>query len=315
MSERSLLDSICAANAALRGFGELVAVPPGDDMAALRLRRRELLVAVDQVIEGRHFLPGTAPALIARKALCRNLSDVAAMAASPLACVAAATLPRSMSLAEAAALFESLRSVAASRRCPLVGGDTGTLGAVEGPLVLSVTVLAELPEGIARPVLRRGARAGDGLFVTGALGGSFGRDGMGRHLTFEPRVAEAIELRRALGGRLHAMIDLSDGLGSDAGHLAEAAGLVARIDARALPCAPGCDWRSAYGDGEDYELCFAAEEPVPRTLLGLAVTRIGEMTPRASPDAPPIELLLDGAPVDPVACGVGAGWEHRLGAP
>lgn len=321
MSEFALLASIFAANPRLRAHGDLVAIPPGDDMAALRLRDRDLLIAVDQVIEGRHFRSGTPWPLVARKALCRNLSDVAAMAAQPLACVASVALPPSFDEADAAVLFESLRAEAERFACPLVGGDTGTSAPSFGtrdplvPLVLAVTVLADLPRGIDRPVSRRGARPGDGLYVTGALGGSFGGDGLGRHLTFEPRVDEAIELRRALGGRLHAMIDLSDGVSRDAEHLARASGVRIEIDAALLPCSKGSDWRAALGDGEDYELCFAAEAPVPRSIRGVPITRIGRVVPAGDAvdaqgmgeaEQGTVVVVLGGRTVDTT----GMGWEH-----
>lgn len=309
MREFELLEQIFAANDRLRSrFGTLVAIPPGDDMAALRLRGRDLLVAVDQVIAGRHFVAGTPWRLVGRKAVTRNLSDVAAMAARPLACVAAAALPPGMAEAEIRELYESLRLCAEEHRCPLVGGDTGTLPGSADPAVISVTVLADLPEGVRRPIARDGARAGDRLYVTGALGGSFGADGLGKHLTFTPRVDEAIELARALGERLHAMIDLSDGLARDARHLAERSAVRLTIDVERVPCSAGCSWRQALGDGEDYELCFAAAGPVPAELRGVPVTAVGEFVAADVTSGGRVEVRERGRIVDVAELG----WEHRL---
>ena len=109
--------------------------------------------------------------------------------------------------------------------------------------------------------------------MTGALGGSMA----GRHLTFEPRIGEAVALAALLGDRLHAMIDLSDGLGRDGGHIAEQSGVGLEIDAATLPCTAGVDWKAALSDGEDYELCFTAVGEVPDVIDGLAVTTVGEV--------------------------------------
>src|SRR5690606_22520794 len=121
------------------------------------------------------------------------------------------------------------------------------------PLVCSVTVLAE--PALGREVARRsGAKVGDVIYVTGSLGGSLEPGGGGRHLTFTPRIAEALLLAEQLGGRLHAMIDISDGLGRDAAHMAEQSGVRLLLHADRIPLNEGADWRRAVSDGEDYEL-------------------------------------------------------------
>lgn len=240
---------------------------PGDDLAMLEFHGHRLLVGVDQVVEGVHFVPGTPPEAIGRKAVTRNVSDVAAMAARPVATLASCTLPAGVSAAFAEALLESVRRTASQFNAPLVGGDT-SLHRGPGPLSVSVTVLAEPLSPSHPPVFRSTAQAGDRLFVTGTLGGSFRPDGGGRHLDFEPRLDEAESLATTLRGSLHAMTDLSDGLAQDAARLAEASGLQAVIDAAAVPCTQGCGWREAMGDGEDYELLFAvpASASVPTHL-------------------------------------------------
>lgn len=309
MRELRSLHSIYAANRQLiERFGPLVRIPPGDDMAGLRLRRGELLVAVDQVIAGRHFRAGTPWHLVGRKAVCRNLSDVAAMAGTPLACVASAALPPGLPQQAVAELYEGLRSTAETYGCPLVGGDTGALPSDDDALVVAVTILADWPTDLPGPITRCGALAGDGIYVTGRLGGSLGADGLGRHLTFEPRLEESVSLARMLGERLHAMIDVSDGLGMDARHLAEASEVEVILDVERLPCAPGCTWAEALGDGEDYELCFAAAGPVPSEVRGLPITRVGEARPmaEAEPGAGTLVVRLGGCPIEPPSLG----WEH-----
>ncbi|MFO0963269.1 MAG: thiamine-phosphate kinase [Phycisphaerales bacterium] len=304
MRESELIARIREHNATLGATGGArVLLPPGDDMAMVELAGRRVLVAADQVIEGRHFAPGTPMELVGRKAVARNVSDVAAMAAVPAACVATVALPAGMPDAQVLALGDGLRAAAARWRCPLVGGDIGTHAAA-GPLVVSVAILAE-PGPTGRVLTRAGARAGDLLCVTGALGGSLEPGGGGRHLLFEPRVEAALALVQSLGARLHAMIDLSDGLGRDAGHLAQEGGLAVEIDAAALPCHPGCDWRRALGDGEDHELAFACEGTPPSEVAGVPVRVVGRFQP-ADPGQPRVRVRAGAT----VHRGDTLGWEH-----
>lgn len=279
-------------------------VGPGDDMALIDAGGRGLLAAVDQVVCGCHFHPATPLRLVGRKAVSRSVSDVAAMAGVPLACLAATVLPAELAESEALELFEAIRRTALEYRCPLVGGDIAIHRAKGGPLACTVAVLAE--PGARGPVTRSGARRGDGVFVTGVLGGSLEPGGMGRHLTFEPRVAEAAELATILGESLHAMIDLSDGLGRDASHLAQRSGVRIEIDASLVPCREGLDWRRALGDGEDYELCFSAAGAVPEAVGDLAVTRVGRVLERGGPGEP-LVLVREGATAHDAAS---LGWEH-----
>ncbi len=277
MREFELLGHIYAHNAQLRaasGGPALVLVPPGDDMALLQLRQNRVLIAADQVIEGRHFTRATPLDAVGRKAVLRNISDIAAMAGVPIACVATAALPRGMADDRMLALYEALRAAAEECSCPLVGGDTGTHVEADAPLVVGVTVLAE-PGPTGRVVERQGACPGDALCVTGSLGGSLAADGGGRHLEPRPRVRHALELVRLLGDRLHSMIDISDGLGRDAAHLALGGDLNIQLDISAIPCMQGCTWQQALGDGEDYELAFACEGAPPKELLGVPVTVVG----------------------------------------
>lgn len=319
MGERELLRHIFGRSADLSEAFSHVQVGPGDDCAVIAAPGGgSLLLKVDQLVEGRHFrpFPATPTDLIARKAIARAVSDIAAMGGTPLCALAAATLPNPCPWADE--LFDHMARWARHWRCPLVGGDIATWGrtpetrrggqasrrrdedAGPGGLVLSVTVVGT-PHAVRGPVLRSTARAGDGVYVTGPLGGSLdGATGLGRHLTFEPRLAEARTLCDTLGTDLHAMMDISDGLGIDAGRIAAASGVRLEIDAEAIPRAPGVkDWRQAASDGEDYELLFtagAAERSLPAFC-----TRIGRVVPGSGC------VIVDGGhEID----ATGLGWEH-----
>lgn len=275
MRESQLIAEVVARNSSLAAAGgAAVIVPPGDDMALVELHGRRVLVAADQVIEGRHWPAGTPLRLVARKALARNVSDIAAMAGVPSCAVATVALPPDMPDPDVRALSAGLHEAGLEFRCPVVGGDTGTHAAAGAPLVLSVSVLAE-PGPTGRVVTRDGARPGDLLCVTGTLGASAGFGPGGHHLTFAPRVREALALVDAMGDRLRAMIDLSDGLAADAGHLAAAAGCTVVIEASRLPVPPAVPWTDAVGLGEDYELAFACDGPPPASVCGTPVTVVG----------------------------------------
>jgi thiamine-monophosphate kinase len=278
--ESALIAEIMGANPQLAACGgATVVIPPGDDMAEVRLRGSRLLIATDQVVEGRHWRRGTPLGVVARKAMARNVSDVAAMAGVPACAVAAVTFPAGLADADVRALADGLRAAAAEFRCPVVGGDIATHADAGAPLVLSVAITAE-PGPTGRVVTRAGARPGDLLCVTGTLGDGWLPDGGGRHLEIRPRVTEALELVEHLGERLHAMIDVSDGLATDAGHLADAAGLSVEIDASRLPADRGLPWRHVVGAGEEHELAFACDGAPPESVAGTPVTVVGRFIPR-----------------------------------
>lgn len=273
-----------------------VVVGPGDDCAVVRAGSGLLLLTTDQVVEGRHFRTGTPIDLIARKAVARSISDVAAMGGRPTWALAAGVLPTGFE--RAAELCDALHRWGAHWRCPIVGGD---LASHDGPLVLTTTVVGRAHEKRG-PVLRSGARPGDGAFVTGRIGGSLDAAGLGRHLTFEPRVAEAAELCDVLGERLHAMIDVSDGLGRDAGRVASASGVRVEIEARSIPLAEGVgSWRDAIGSGEDHELFFTASGDVPGEAIGTTITRIGRVSDGTGC------VVIDGGEAIDVSS---SGWDH-----
>lgn len=255
-----------------------VVLGPGDDCAGVHPPRGTMLLTVDQVIERRHFVTGTPLDLIARKSVARSISDLAAMGASPWCALATGALPSGFPQGDADALCASIKKWAEHWRCPMVGGDLASLPDAGGPLVLTVTAVG-VAHASGHVVTRAGAKVGDHVYVTGALGGSFDRaTGLGRHLTFEPRLREAAWLLETFGARVHAMIDLSDGLGRDAGRIAAASGVRLEIDADAIPCNPGVpEWRSAVGDGEDYELLFCLD-PAASALDSIPVLDSGSVT-------------------------------------
>jgi thiamine-monophosphate kinase len=242
------------------GVGVLLGI--GDDCAILRPSPgADLLVTTDMLMDGRHFRldeagGGAGAEAVGYKAMAVNLSDIAAMAGWPVSAVVAVALPKKNAVAIAHGLHAGLIRAAAPFGVGLVGGDTN---AWDGPLVVNVTLIGQT---VGRgPVRRSGARVGDLIFVTGPLGGSL----RGRHLTPNPRITEAIALNAAVS--IHGMIDISDGLAADLGHiLEESGGLGAILEESAIPIHPDAqelsaiDGRSALehalSDGEDFELCL-----------------------------------------------------------
>ena len=325
MRESELLRRIIARSAGLAGAFPHVHVGPGDDCAVVTVPgggKQRLLLKVDQLVEGRHFTTRTPLDLIARKAIARAISDIAAMAGTPVCALAGASLPPNYPQAHADALYESLLGRSIEFACPLVGGDTATLASA-GPLSLSITVLGT-PHPQRGPVLRSGALPGDIVYVTGTIGGSFraqpgpGFDfaGGGKHLTFQPRVREAAWLADTLGANLHAMMDISDGLGIDASRMAERSGVVIEIDSASVPLSEGeRDVMKAASQGEDYELLFVAPAdaivPAAMPAIGTRVRAIGRVV--AAPTSADESgfarcvILHNGERIGADSMG----WEHR----
>ncbi len=306
MREFDLLKNIFAHNQSL---GDAVVIPPGDDMAELTWSGRNLLVAVDQIVDGRHINLSTTPLeLVGRKAIARSVSDIAAMAAKPVASLAAVVLPKNFQTQQAQTLSKAMIESAREFECPLIGGDLAFHNDPAHPLICSVTVLAEpMGKGEAQSITRSGAKTGDAVYITGQLGGAIQIDGSGKHLTFSPRVKEAQLLLSKLGSHLHAMIDISDGLGRDVSHIAELSNVQIHLDAAAIPCTNGLPWQNALSDGEDYELCFTTDRDPPSTLAGLPVTEVGRVEERANADDPYV-LVHDAGQTH---IGDESGWQHE----
>ncbi|MDP6986731.1 MAG: thiamine-phosphate kinase [Phycisphaerales bacterium] len=291
-----------------------VLMGPGDDLAQILVGEGSgsLLVGVDQVIDGLHVLADRVSwDRIGGKAMRRALSDVAAMAGHPLASLASVVLPPGALDDDITALCKGLHETAEAFHAPVVGGDVAIHRLTDHPLTVSVTVLAT-PRA-SGPVQRSGAREGDLLVVTGQLGGSLREDGGGHHLEFCPRISEAARLQEVFGKHLHAMIDISDGLGRDAGRLADAAGLQVQIDSDLLPLRDRASVAAAMGDGEDYELLMAvaADTVIPPNVPGTAppcqLTTIGRFNALPTAEAHRV-MLVDavGPAVDASECG----WDH-----
>lgn len=271
-----------------------VSVGPGDDCAVLRWA--PVAASVDLSIEDvhfrRHWFP--TPDLIGVRAATVALSDLAASAAVPLGVLASLAMTADDAGAIGDAIMEGVREAVETVGGALLGGD---LTRSPGPLILDIVALGRAE----RPVLRRGARPGDALWVTGWLGGAASAvhdwleartpapEAVAAFCRPPSRIAEAQWL--AEHDLPRAMIDLSDGLAGDAGHLAAASGVRIIVDASALPLHPAAEARGpdgalamALGGGEDYELCFASPASAVDLLgqafedtFGVPLTRVGEV--------------------------------------
>jgi len=249
----------------------------GDDCAVVESpgRKNLLVLKTDCVVEKIHFAPATDPVLVGWKAMMRALSDFAAVSAIPQFALITLIVPATRSTSWVKKLYRGLKRAATRFDVSIVGGETS---ATRGPVVISVSVSGYVEKD--RWISRSGGKKGDDLFVTGRLGGSL----RGKHLRFVPRINESRWLTKNF--RVHAMMDLSDGLGADLPRLAKASKLGFKIDKRALPLASGARISNAISDGEDYELLFAIS-PRERTRLErawrkkfpkLPLTRIGSVT-------------------------------------
>jgi len=222
----------------------------GDDCAVIRSAKKSNLLELlktDALIEGIHFLSGTPLHQVGWKALCRPISDIAAMGGTPKHALITVAAPASWSKAQWKQLYRGLGKAARTYKISIVGGETVRS---PGPIFLSVALTGEVQKKQLR--LRSEAEEGDLLCVTGKLGGSFKS---GRHLRFTPRLAEGQWLASQSG--VTAMMDLSDGLGSDLPKLASASGCAFQIDLSLIPRHRGCSVDEAISNGEDYELLLS----------------------------------------------------------
>jgi len=245
-----------------------VVAGPGDDCAVLDfgLPDRLLLFKTDAIVEGIHFPPDTPPEKIGHKALGRCLSDIAAMGGTPCAALVTLALPRNFEPDFVEAIYSGMSALARRHDVAIVGGETTT-----NPerMLISVALLGSVPRG--KSVLRSGAEVGDAIFVSGELGGSLA----GKHLEFEPRLAEARWLTQNFS--IHAMLDVSDGLAGDLRHILKASRVGAQLHSTAIPISREArrtakaesstktPLLAALTDGEDFELLFtvATKDAVP----------------------------------------------------
>ena len=253
----------------------------GDDCAVVRApgENKLILLKTDCIVENVHFRSRDNPAAVGWKAMMRPLSDFAAMSGLPQFALITLIAPRQTSVAKIDNLYRGLRRAAARFDVSIVGGETSE---TRGPLAISVSVVGFVEKD--RWISRRGGKPGDDLFVTGRLGGA----AKGKHLRFVPRIVESRWVGQNF--RVHAMIDLSDGLGVDLPRLAKASKVGFKIDINALPLAPGAKIDNAISDGEDYELLFAIS-PRDRKRLEttwrkkfpkVPLTRVGRLFPQSA---------------------------------
>jgi len=280
----------------------------GDDAALLRTDAGAVLaVATDMLLEGRHFAKGAEPRALGHKALAVNLSDMAAMGATPRWATLALALPHANE-DWIAAFADGFYALAERFDVDLIGGDT-----TRGPLTICVAILGEVPAGLA--LMRSGARPDDDIWVSGELGGAAyalhdaGNAAAASRLHQpEPRV----ELGEKLRGIAHAAIDVSDGFAQDLGHILERSGVGAVVHYALLPKFPCGDarlqQRCVLAGGDDYELLFTAPQSARRELealcasLRLALTRVGSIQPGEA------KLQLLDALGNPMAAG--RGFDH-----
>lgn len=304
----------------------------GDDCALIRPRAgEELAVTTDLSIAGWHFrLDWHPPEAVGHRVLARGLSDLAAMGTRPVAAFLSLGLPRELVVATSRRrawvemFFDGFLALAESHKVPLAGGDLA-----ESPIaVADISLVGAVPKG--RALLRSGARPGDLIYVTGALGGAAA--GLTRlaelagsakssakppripkklapllapHLYPQPRIAQGrwLVLRKLVSGA----IDLSDGLSTDLAHLCDESGVAAEVDAATLPLRPGATLAQALNGGEDYELLFTAPASahLPRSIAGVPVTKIGRIVRRRRGQPQLVLLSPDGAhALEP------RGWQH-----
>jgi thiamine-monophosphate kinase len=251
----------------------------GDDCAVVQAPggNKLILLKCDCVVESVHFRKSADPAAVGWKAMMRPLSDFAAMSGVPQFALITLMLPPRTTLAWVKKVYQGMRRAAAKFDVAIVGGETSM-----APAVAAISVSLSGYVEPDRRVLRTGGRAGDDLFVTGRLGGSM----RGRHLHFLPRIEESRWLTKNF--KIRAMLDLSDGLGTDLPRLARASGVGFELDEADLPRSSGATLEAAVAEGEDYELLFAVARKDGERLMArwrskfprLLLTRIGRLTPK-----------------------------------
>ena len=300
----------------------------GDDCAILKpISGHELLVTTDFSLEGRHFRRDWhSPASVGHRTLARGLSDLAAMGAKPMAAFLSLALPKSAVRDDLwlNGFLDGLLALAAMHNVPLAGGDTSQ--SPSDDILADIVLIGSAPAG--RALRRSGARAGDSLYCTGALGGAaaelaaisaaprrFRNANAAEdhpHLFPQPGLAvgQAL-LRRRLAT---ACIDLSDGLSTDLAHLCTASNVAAELDLAQLPLHPlagALDERAQINallhGGEDYELLFTASPStkIPRSIANVPITRIGRIL-KPQKNKPQVSIVSDGARFELQP----HGWEH-----
>ena len=274
--------------------GQDVVVGPGDDCAVIDVgdETRYLLLKTDCLVEHVHYLPETAAGQVGWKAIARVISDFAAMGGRPAQLLVTLVMPGSRKVSDVELLYEGMQRCAAQFGSVISGGETSSVPE-DSSAVISISGTGWVKK--TNLVTRSNGKAGDVILVTGLLGGSI----KGKHLTFVPRVNEAAWLTENF--EIHAMMDLSDGLGKDLPRLAKLSGCGYQIHESRIPCNEGVNVTGAISDGEDYELLVIVSPRDVGEILqqwnnafpDLPLTAVGELTANNKPQ--PFEQQ---------------GWEH-----
>lgn len=247
----------------VRGIGDDTAVVPLD-------AKKYLLLTTDMLMEGVHFKRNAPPRAIGHKALACSISDIAAMGGSPRYALVSLGAPGNLSWAFVRDLYKGMDALARKSGVAIVGGDT----IKSSKIVINVALTGEANK--TDVVYRSGARPGDLIFVTGPLGKSLST---GWHLKFTPRVKESQYLVRHV--KPTAMIDISDGLAADLGHILEESKVGAILEEKQIPRRAGASLRQALYDGEDFELLFTVSRRKAALLKRNKFYPIGEIVPQA----------------------------------